>query len=144
MAIKQYLTELPVLASPEAGDTLYLYLAISDVSASEALFKEDENRKQKQVFFVSKSLYEVESRYTHLEQAALALHMAAKKLCPYFQAHLIVMLTNLLLRSTINKPDLPGRMARWAIELSKFSIQYKPRLVIKGQILADFLAEIPQ
>ena len=35
-------------------------------------------------------------------------------------------------------------MARWAVELSEYSIQYKPRLVKKGQVLADFLAEIPQ
>ena len=35
-------------------------------------------------------------------------------------------------------------MARWAIELSEFGIQFKPRLVLKGQVLADFLAEIPQ
>ena len=45
MAIKQYLTESPILASPEADDTLYLYLAVSTVSVSAALFKEDENRK---------------------------------------------------------------------------------------------------
>ena len=35
-------------------------------------------------------------------------------------------------------------MARWAIELSGFSIQYKPRLVLKGQTLAEFLAQIPK
>ena len=35
-------------------------------------------------------------------------------------------------------------MARWAIELSEFDIQFKPRLALKGQVLADFLAEIPQ
>ena len=35
-------------------------------------------------------------------------------------------------------------MARWAIELSEFGIQYKPRLALKGQVLAEFLAEIPQ
>ena len=45
MEIKQYLTELPSLTSPEAGNTLYLYLVVSDVSLSAALFKEDENRK---------------------------------------------------------------------------------------------------
>ena len=58
------------------------------------------------------------------------------------------MLTNLPLRSTIHKPDLSGRMARWAIELSEFGIQYKHLLALKGQVLtdflADFLAEIPQ
>ena len=35
-------------------------------------------------------------------------------------------------------------MARWAIELSEFIIQFKPYLVLKGQVLADFLLEIPQ
>ena len=35
-------------------------------------------------------------------------------------------------------------MARWAIELSEFGIQYKPRLAKKGQVLADFLAKIPK
>ena len=108
------------------------------------MFKEDENRKHRPLFFVSKSLSEVETQYTRLELAALALHLAAKKLFPYFQAHPIVVLTNLPLRSTIHKPDLLGRMARWAIELSEFSIQYKPSLAIKGQILSDFLAKIPQ
>ena len=110
MAIKQYLTEPPILASLEVGDSLYLYLAISDVSMSEALFKEDENRKQRLVFFVSKSLSETETRYTRLEQAGLVLRVGVKNLCPYFQAHPIVMLTNLPLRSTIYKLDLLGRM----------------------------------
>ena len=95
---------------------------------SDALFKEDEDRKQRPVFFVSKSLANAETRYIHLEQAALALRVATKKLCLYFQAHPIVVLTNLPFRSTIHKPDLFGSMERWAIELSEFCIQYKLRL----------------
>ena len=96
------------------------------------------------MFFVRKSLFEAETRYTRLEQVALALRVAAKKLRPYFQAYLITMLANLPLRSTIHKPDLSGRMARCAIELSEFDIQFKTRLALKGHVLADFLAEIPQ
>ena len=85
MGIMQYLTEPPILASPEAYDTLYLYLAVSDVSVSVALFKEDENQKKRPVFFIIKSLSEVETRYTCLEQVALALHVETKKPRPYFQ-----------------------------------------------------------
>ena len=72
-AIKQYIVEPPVLASLEAGETLFVNLAVSDVSVSAALFKEDENKKQRSVFFFSKSLADVETRYSHLEQAAIAL-----------------------------------------------------------------------
>ena len=109
--IKQYLTEPPVPTSPKADDILYLYLVVSEMSMSAALFKEDENQKQRPIFFVSKSLSEAKTRYTLLEQVALALQVAAKKLHPYFQAHPIILLTNLPLRSTIHKPDLTWQMA---------------------------------
>ena len=122
MEIKQYLIEPPILASPKAGDTLYLYIIVLEVPISVALFKEGENQKQRLIFFISKSLEEAETRYTHLEQATLALHVAFKKLCPYFQAHPIVVLTNLPLQKTVHKPNLLGRMAQWAIELSEFGI----------------------
>ena len=95
MAIKQYLIEPPILASLGAGDTLYLYLAVSEVSVSATLFKEDENQKQRPIFLVRKSLSGAETRYTRLERATLALCVAVKKLRPYFQAHPIVVLTNL-------------------------------------------------
>ena len=142
IAIKQCLTEPPILASLEAGNTLYLYLAASDMAISAALFKESENVKLRPVFFVSKYLTDAKTRYTHLERAALALRTTAQKLRPYFQAYPVVVLTDLPLRGKIHKPDLSGRMAHWAMELSKYGIQYKPRLAKKGQVLADFLTKI--
>ena len=66
-AIKQYLTEPPILVSLGHGDTLYLYLAASEITVSAALFKECEDKKLQPVFFVSKSLTDAETRYTHLE-----------------------------------------------------------------------------
>ena len=144
VAIKQYLTEPPTLVILKAEDTLYLYLAASDIAVSATLFKECGDAKLRPVFFVSKSLTDAETKYSHLERATLALRTAAQKLRLYFQAHPVVVLTDLPLQGTIHKPDLSGRMARWAMELSEYGIQYKPRLSKKGQVLADFLAEIPQ
>ena len=131
ITIKQYLAEPPVLTNPKAGKTLFIYLVVSDVSVSDALFKEDENKKQRPIFFFSKFLADAKTRYSHLEHATLALQVATKKLCPYFQAHPIVVLTDLPLWSTIHKPNLFGMIARWAIELSEFGIQYNLRLAKK-------------
>ena len=111
--IKQYLTEPPILMSLEAGDMLYLYLATSDIAVSAALFKECGDAKLRPVFFVRKSLTDAETRYSHLERDALALRTVARKLRPYFQAYLVVVLTDLPLWGTIHKPDMSGRMARW-------------------------------
>ena len=32
-------------------------------------------------------------------------------------------------------------MVQWAIELSQFDVEYRPRTAIKAQALADFIAE---
>ena len=125
-AIRQYLTESPILASLETSETLYLYIVVFDVSVSVVLFREDEHRKQRPIFFINKSMSKAKTQYTRLEQAALALRIDAKKFHP------ITILTNLPLRSTIHKPNLSRRMARWAVEPSEFDIQYKPRLALKG------------
>ena len=77
VAIKQYLTEPPILVSLEAGDTLYLYLPALDIVVSATLFKECGDAKLRPVFFVNKSLTDAETRYTHLERTALALRTAA-------------------------------------------------------------------
>ena len=143
MEIKQYLTEPLILVSPEVGDTLYLYLATSDIAVSAALFTKCGDAKLRPVFFVRKSLTDVETRYSHLEPAALAFLTATQKLRPYFHAHPVVVLTDLPLRGTINKPDMSERMTLWAMELSEYGIQYKPRLLKKGQVLAYFISEIP-
>ena len=71
--IKQYLAEPLILASPDTGETLFVYLTVSDIAISVALFKENEDGKQRPVFFVSKSLADAETRYSHLEKTALAL-----------------------------------------------------------------------
>ena len=41
----------------------------------------------------------------------------------------------------MSNPEATGRLALWAIELSDFDIQYRPRTTIKGQVIADFIAE---
>ena len=45
------------------------------------------------------------------------------------------------MRDIINNSDAIGRVAKWGIELLAFDIEYKPRTVIKSQILADFVAD---
>ena len=41
----------------------------------------------------------------------------------------------------MNNLEAVGRLVLWAIELSEFIVQYRPRTVIKAQALADFIAK---
>jgi hypothetical protein len=67
--------------------------------------------------------------------------MASRKLRPYFQAHTIRVLTEYPLRKVIQKLELSGRLANWAIKLEQFDLEFVHRNAIKGQPFANFLAE---
>ena len=79
-----------------------------------------------------------------MEKLAFALITAAQKLKPYFQAHTIIVLTDQPLKRAMSSQEAAGRMALWAIELSEFDVQYRPRTAVKGQIVVDFITEYTQ
>ena len=76
-----------------------------------------------------------------MEKLILALVTVARKLHPYFQAHTIEVPTEYPMKQVLHKIETSGRLMKWAIELSKFDIKYKPKTTIKGQVLADFIME---
>ena len=138
--LKVYLSSPPLLSPSQPGEELFLYLAVSPAAISAALVREEE-RIQKPVYYASRVLRGAEERYPPMEKLAFALVTAACKLKPYFQAHTVNVLTDKPLRRAMNNPETVGRLALWAIELSEFDIQYRPRTAIKGQVVADFIAE---
>ena len=76
-----------------------------------------------------------------MEKLILTLVTTSRKLQPYFQAHTVEVLTEYPMKQILHKPETSGRLMKWAIELSEFDIRYKPRTVVKGQILVDFIIE---
>ena len=76
-----------------------------------------------------------------MEKLILPLVTVARKLRSYFQAHTIKVLTKYPMKQVLHKPETSGRLMKWAIELSEFDIRYKPKISIKGQVLADFIME---
>ena len=93
---------------------------------------------------MSKSLNKAEMRYLPLEKAILAVVHATRKLPHYFQAHTVVVLTQLPLKSVLRSADYIGRIAKWCTILGAFNIKYIPRTSIKGQVLADLVAEFAE
>ena len=93
---------------------------------------------------MSKSLHEAEVRYLPLEKAILAVVLDTRKLPHYFQAHTVVVLTQLLLKTILRSIDYTGRIAMWGTILGAFDIKCMLRTSIKGQILADLVAEFTE
>ena len=66
---------------------------------------------------------------------------ATRKLPHYFQAHTTVVLTQLSLRFILRSADYTRRIAKWGTTLGAFDIKYMPRTSVKGQVLANPVAE---
>ena len=139
--LKEYLTSPSVLCKPQPNTPLRLYFAVIDRAISSVLVQE-QDQVQKPIYFVSKVLQGPEVRYQALEKAALMVVFSARRLCHYLQSFTVVVMTNLPIHKVLQKPDVAGRMVRWAVELSEFDIQYEPRGPIKGQVYVDFVVEL--
>ena len=100
----------PIMSSPAADEVLYAYIAVAPHALSLVLIQEN-NGLQRLVYCISKSLHEAEIKYSPLEKAILAVVHASQKLLYYFQAHTIVVLTQLPLKSILQTADYTGRIA---------------------------------
>ncbi|XP_038971178.1 uncharacterized protein LOC120104328 [Phoenix dactylifera] len=130
----------PLLTKPQQGEVLYLYLAVSPVAVSTVLVRE-EDKLQKPVYYTSRVLRDAEIRYSKLKKTILALIISTQRLRPYFQAHTVAILTDQPMKQILQRSDRAGRIAKWAVELGEFDLEYRPRPAVKAQALADFIVE---
>ena len=131
------------MSSPEQNEVLFTYIVVALYAVSLVLIRVDSG-VQWPVYYVSKSLHEAEVRYLPLEKAILAVVLDTRKLPHYFQAHTVVVLTQLPLKTTFRSADYTGIIAKWDTILGAFDIKYIPRTSIKGQVLADLVAEFTE
>ena len=141
--LKDYLARPPVMSSPEPDEILFAYIVVALYAVSLVLIRVD-NGVQRPVYYVSKSLHEAEVRYLPLEKTILAVVLGTRKLPHYFQAHTVVVLTQLPLKTILRSVDYTGRIAKWGTILGAFDIKYMPRTSVKGQVLADLVAEFTE
>ena len=101
---KEYLLRPPIMSSPEADEVLFAYIAVAPHALSLVIIRID-GGIQRPVYYVGKSLDEAEVRYLPLEKAILVVVHTTRKLPHYFQAHTVVVLTQLPLKLVLRSAD---------------------------------------
>ena len=56
----------------------------------------------------------------------------------------MIVLTQLPLKAILKSADYTGKVAKWGTILGAFDIKYMPRTSIKGQVLANLVAEFTE
>ena len=106
-AAKALLRQPPLLSLSKEGEDLFLYLPVSTTAVRAALIRE-ENKIQLPVYYISQAFQGAEARYSWIEKITFALIVALRKLPPYFQANLIIVMTNQPIKKAMNKHTVAG------------------------------------
>ena len=99
------------MSSPVPDEVLFAYIAVAPYTVSSVLIRVNCG-VQRPVYYVSKSLHDAEVRYLPLEKAILTVVLGTRKLSHYFQAHTVVVLTQLPLKTILRNADYTGRVAK--------------------------------
>lgn len=121
--LKYHLSQILLLAKTDPGERLYVYLAVSEHAVSSILIK-DQNGMHLSVYYVSKRIIDAETGYPETDNLALALIVLTCKLLHYYLEHPITVLTSFPIKSILRRPEVSGRLVKWALELTQFDITY--------------------
>jgi ribonuclease HI len=97
---------------------------------------------EKVVFYLSRRMLDTETRYPEVEKLCLCLFFTCTKLHHILlTAEIIVICKSDVVKHMLSAPVLKGRLGKWMFALSEFDLRYQPAKAVKGQALADLIAE---
>ena len=102
--------QAPMLTALEPREDLFMYLSMSNHAVRVVLLRDQ--GVQQPVYYINKTLVDVETRYLPLEKLVLTLVHATRKLPHYFQAHTVYILTEYPLQSLLKRSNFTGRIAK--------------------------------
>ena len=105
--------------SPIQDHPFKLYLSAANKSIGCLLAQNNYKGHEQAIYYLSRVLNTIETRYTPIEKLCLALYFACTKLRHYLiksQVH-VVSQTDLM-KYMFNRPLITGRIGKWSLALS--------------------------
>jgi hypothetical protein len=124
------------LILPIEGKPLLLYISTTDRSLGALLAQEDSIGKEREIYYIRRTLNGYEINYTSIEKSCLAIVFTTQQLRHYMLTHTIKLIAIIdPLKYLLSKVNLTRILSKWVMILSEFDIQYVDRKAIKGQAI---------
>ncbi|XP_072064462.1 uncharacterized protein [Arachis hypogaea] len=130
------------MASVRPHEPLKLYIAASTNTIGCMLAQDDEDGHERAIYYLSRILTDIETRYSPIERLCLSLYYACMKLKCYMVAKSMKVVAQTdLVKHILSFPMLRDRLGKWMLALTEFDLQYVPAKAVKGQVIVDFLVD---
>jgi hypothetical protein len=98
--------------------------------------------KEKVVFYLSRRMLDMETRYHKIEKLCFYLFFTCTKLWHILLFAEIIIICKLdVIKHMLSAPVLKDRLGKWMFALSEFDIRYQPMNAVKEQALVDLIAK---
>ncbi|PKI67552.1 hypothetical protein CRG98_012136 [Punica granatum] len=143
--VKVYLVQPTMLVPPSPDRPLILYLTVCQQSIRCMLGqKDDSSHAERAIYYLRKKFTEGESNYPEIEKMCCALVWVMQRLRQYTLYHTVRLLSKTdPLKYLLGSPSSMRNIAKWRCQLTEYDIEYVSRTSVKGQAIADHLAEFP-
>ena len=85
------------------------------------------------IYFVSRRLLDVETRYSPVERLCPCLYFSCTKFRHYLlSAECVVVSKDDVIKYMLSIPILDGRIGKWILALSEFDLRYESDKAVKG------------
>ncbi|KAG3204054.1 hypothetical protein PC129_g22644 [Phytophthora cactorum] len=143
-AVKQGLTEAPILAVADQDRPFHVVCDASDFAIGCALMQHDHEGRDRVVYYQSRQLKPAERNYPVHDKELLAMKYALAKFRVYLlgSGPFVVYTDHASLRTAVKSPHISQRMARWLSFFAEydFRVEYKPGRL---NVVADALSRRP-
>jgi len=141
-AIKEALTKIPVLISPDFQKNFIIFSFASEHTIATILLQKNDQGYEQPIAFFSKSLRDATLKYNIMEKQALVLVKAIKDFRVYIlHSHIIAYVTNSVVKDILTQNGPEGKIGKWIATILEYDIEIKPHKLIKGQCLAKIMAK---
>ncbi|KAG3060751.1 hypothetical protein PI124_g23321 [Phytophthora idaei] len=143
-AVKQGLTEAPILAVADQDRPFHVVCDASDFAIGCELMQHDHDPRDRVVYYQSRQLKPAERNYPVHDKELLAMKYALAKFRVYLlgSGPFVVYTDHASLRTAVKSPHISQRMARWLSFFAEydFRVEYKPGRL---NVVADALSRRP-
>ena len=130
-----------MLVPPQQDRPFYIYLSVADTSIASVVVQVYDGL-EKVAFYISRRMLDAETRYPEIEKLCLCLFFTCTKLRHILlSAEIVIICKSDVIKHMLSAPVLRGRLGKWMFALSEFDLRYQPAKAVKGQALADLIAE---
>jgi hypothetical protein len=143
-ALKLTLTHTPLLFPPHYNRDYFMYLTASDSTIAMVLVQEDDSHGENVIYYLSRSLTIIETKYLHVEKLVLVIVQVVQHFWHYIILRKTTVISNCNpMQHILTRQLLGGKYSKWIVILHEFDLEFKHAKSNKSLVFSKLICDLP-